>query len=56
MNADTYDRFRLEELVTRREAMISANQERCTKNQAQAYDEDTFNALADEIRNYAETR
>ena len=56
MDADTYDRFRLEELITRREAMVTINQERYTKGQSQAYNEDAFNALADEIRNYAEKR
>lgn len=56
MKDDTYDNFRLQELITRREAMIAINQDRSDKGLAQAYGEEAFVALAIEIREYADKR
>jgi hypothetical protein len=42
-------RYELEQLITEREGMIAANQERASKGHAQAYTEDAFKVLANTI-------
>jgi hypothetical protein len=54
MTDDTYNQFRLEEYKTRREGMVAENAQRLYLGQSPAFMEDCFNALADEIRNFAE--
>ena len=54
MDSNDYVRFRLEELITRREAMIAENKQREHLGQSMAYVEKQFNELADEMRQFAE--
>jgi hypothetical protein len=56
MDTQTWERFRLEEMITRREGMIAENKQREYLGQSMAYTEDNFSILADEIRQFAERR
>lgn len=56
MDPNTYDLFRLQELITRREGMIAENKERERIHREMDYTEEDFNLLADEIRAFADGR
>lgn len=54
MSEDTYNLFRLQELITCREGMIAENKQREHLGQSLAYNSGDFARLAMEIRQYAE--
>ncbi len=54
MNSDNaFVQVRLEELVTQRQAMVTANEERARKGEAPAYAEADFLSLANTIHDLA---
>jgi hypothetical protein len=55
MTSQQYNDFRLQELITRREAMLTANKQREQEKKSLVYTEKEFMDLANEIRLFAET-
>ncbi len=49
MSAEHYDRIRIEEIVTEREAMIAENKQREFQDQAMAYNEADFQQLSNRL-------
>ena len=54
MEADTFAQFRLQQLITEREAMIVANKEREMQGYAPAYGPKQFYALANTFHTVAQ--
>jgi hypothetical protein len=56
MNDETFELFRLQEFITRREGMIAENQQRIHRGESLAYTEDSFLILVSEMRDFANAR